>query len=71
MLKPCCLLYSKVSPLPLSFIDNAKVRNYFGICKFFMLKEINGWKILCFSSTHHMVVLNPIINSLQVIYHYL
>ena len=34
-------IYSKVLPLPLSFIDDAKVRNYFEISKFFTLKKVN------------------------------
>lgn len=34
-------IYSKVLPLPLLFIDDAKVRNYFEISKFFTLKKVN------------------------------
>ena len=42
MLKPCWRLYFKVSPLPLSFIDNAKVRQKSDICKLFWLKNVKG-----------------------------
>jgi hypothetical protein len=39
-----------VLPIPLSLIDNAKVRKSFEICKLFRLKKVNAQKIPYLSS---------------------
>ena len=46
----CWRLYFRISLLPLSLIDNAKVRQKSDICKLFRLKKVNAQKIPYLSS---------------------